>query len=82
MNQLPEFTSHTARSSTVVEDRDLNLLSPKEVRDMLHDSSEAPVSSVGLLRHHNVEFINNFVFASVEDEDEYEYVKFQGDDGD
>ena len=73
MNQLPELTSQNARSTAVVEDRDLNLLSPPEVRDMLEDSAEAPLWSVGQLPHHNVEFINNFVFASVEDEVEEEY---------
>ena len=65
MNHLKELTSQNDRFAANVEDSDLNLLAPKEVREVLVDSSAA---SVGMLRHDNVEFINNFVFASVEDE--------------
>ena len=73
MNHLQELTPLDARSTSAVEDRDLNLLAPKEVRDMLEETSDAPVGSIGLLRHDNVEFINNFVFASVEEDvEEYE----------
>ena len=71
MNQLQELTSQNARSTTLVEDRDL-MLAPQEVRDMLEETSDAPVASIGLLRHDNVEFINNFVFASVEDDEDDE----------